>query len=284
MNKILILGGTGMLGHVLYKYLDSNAKFELYNICFKNKLNPSSIIIDVTKEKRLNSIILKIKPDIIINCVGILIKGSNQNIKNSIYVNSYFPHLLKGLCDKINSKLIHISTDCVFNGKKGGYDENSLKNASDDYGKTKSLGEVYSNTHLCIRTSIIGPELKENGEGLMHWLFNQKGKIYGYNNVFWSGVTTLELSKVILYSIEKNINGLWHVTNGIKISKFNLIELLIEIFSLKKIVLLENNDVFSDKSLKTMRKLDYKVSNYNNMLLELKDYYSKNKSIYNYQV
>lgn len=284
MKKILVLGGTGMLGHVLYRYLDSTSKFELYNICFKKKLNSSSIIIDVTNDIKLNNIILKIKPDLIINCIGILIKKSNQDIKNSIYINSYLPHHLKELCDRINSKLIHISTDCVFDGIKGGYDENSLKNASDDYGKTKALGEVFSNTHLCIRTSIIGPELKENGEGLLHWLFSQNGKIYGYKNVYWSGVTTLELSKVILYSIEKNINGLWHVSNGTKISKFNLIKLLIEIFSIKKLILLENNSVFSDKSLKSVRKINYMVPSYKNMLLELKDFYSKNKSIYNYQI
>ena len=114
--------------------------------------------------------------------------------------------MLNKLCDSINSKLIHISTDCVFSGKTGGYDENSIKDAIDDYGKTKSLGEFDSEcNHLCIRTSIFGPEIKQNGEGLVHWLFNQKGKIFGYKNVFWSGVTTLELSKAIRFSIEKNI-------------------------------------------------------------------------------
>ena len=162
MKKVLVLGSTGMLGHIVHYFLDSTNKYDLYNLSFRNKLNSKTIIEDVSDQEKLSNLINEISPDVIINCIGILIKGSNENIKNAIYVNGYFPHWLKGVCKEINCKLIHISTDCVFSGKNGGNDENSIKDAIDDYGKTKSLGEFDSFNHLCIRTSIIGPELKQN--------------------------------------------------------------------------------------------------------------------------
>jgi len=284
MKKVLVLGSTGMLGHIVHYFLDSTNKYDLYNLSFRNKLNFKTIIEDVSDQEKLSNLINEISPDVIINCIGILIKGSNENIKNAIYVNGYFPHWLKGVCKEINCKLIHISTDCVFSGKNGGNDENSIKDAIDDYGKTKSLGEFDSFNHLCIRTSIIGPELKQNGEGLMHWLFNQQGTINGFKNVFWSGVTTLELAKAIHFSIKNNISGLWNVTNGEAISKFDLLKTIIKTFSINKLKLEPNTDKISDKSLKSIRGIDYKVPSYQIMLEGLADYYRENQKLYNYKL
>ena len=205
MEKVLILGSTGMLGHVLYNYLESNTTFKLYDLSYRKKLNKLSILLDVSNTEKLTKHIEEISPNYVINCIGILKKKSIENPKNAIYINAYFPHLLKNICNKINSKLIHVSTDCVFSGNNGNYVENSKKDANDLYGQTKSLGEFNDENHLCIRTSIIGPELKEIGEGLLHWLFNQKGEIQGFKNVFWGGVTTFELSKAIYYSIENKV-------------------------------------------------------------------------------
>jgi dTDP-4-dehydrorhamnose reductase len=284
MKKVLVLGSTGMLGHIVYHFLDSTNKYDLFNLSFRNKLNSKTIIVDISDQEKLSNLINEISPDVIINCIGILIKGSNENIKNTIYVNGYFPHWLKGVCKEINCKLIHISTDCVFSGKNGGNDENSIKDAIDDYGKTKSLGEFDSFNHLCIRTSIIGPELKQNGEGLMHWLFNQQGTINGFKNVFWSGVTTLELAKAIHFSIENDISGLWNLTNGEAISKYELLKTIIKTFSIHKLKLEANTDKISDKSLKSIRGIGYEVPSYRIMLEDLAKYYGENKKIYNYRL
>jgi len=283
MKKILILGSTGMLGHVLHHYLMTNSNYSLYNISFRNKLNSNTIILDVTDFEKLKKHIVEIEPDFIVNCIGVLINGSKQNIKNAIYLNAFLPHLLKEICDEISSKLIHISTDCVFSGKIGNYDENSVKDAIDVYGKTKSLGEFELESHLCIRTSIIGPELKEDGEGLFHWLLNQKGTIYGYTNVFWSGVTTLELAKAIKYSIENNISDLWNLTNGKIISKYELLKKTIKHFSLRKLDLKSDSAIISNKSLKSIRKINYTVSNYDEMIKELKSFIESNSSYYSYK-
>ena len=282
MKKVIILGSTGMLGHMVYNFLDSTNKYDLYNLSFRNKLNSKTIIVDISDQQKLSILINDISPYLIINCVGVLIKGSKENLKNAIYINAYFPHWLKDVCEEIDCKLIHVSTDCVFSGKNGGNDENSIKDAVDDYGKTKSLGEFDSKNHLCLRTSIIGPELKQNGEGLLHWLFNQQGTIYGFKNVYWSGVTTLELAKVIHFSIENDILGLWNVTNGEPISKYELLKKIIKTFSINKLKLESNTDKISDKSLKSIRGIDYKVPSYQIMLEDLSVYFRAHKNLYNY--
>ena len=284
MKKVLVLGSTGMLGHMVYHFLDSTNKYDLYNLSFRNKLNSKTIIEDISDQQKLSNLINDLSPDVIINCIGVLIKGSNENIKNALYINAYFPHWLKDICEEIDCKLIHISTDCVFSGKNGGNDEHSIKDAVDDYGKTKSLGEFDSKNHLCLRTSIIGPELKQNGEGLIHWLFNQQGTINGFKNVFWSGVTTLELAKAIHFSIENDISGLWNVTNGEPISKFDLLKTIIKTFSINKLKLESNTNKISDKSLKSIRGIDYKVPSYQIMLEDLADYYRENQKLYNYKL
>lgn len=283
MKKCLILGSTGMLGHVLNGYLELNSKISLFNVSFRNKLNSRTKILDVSNFSLIEKFIEEIKPDFIINCVGVLIKGSNKNIKNAIQINAFFPHLLLELCDKLNCKLIHISTDCVFSGQDGGYNENSIKDAIDIYGKTKSLGEFNLENHLCVRTSIIGPELKEKGEGLFHWLLNQKGEIFGFKNVFWSGVTTLELSKAIEFSIENDVSGLWNLTNEVVISKHELLEKIINYFELNEIDLKSNSEKISNKSLKTIRDINYRVPNYDQMIYELKNYIELNRALYSYK-
>ena len=284
MKKVLVLGSTGMLGHVLYNYLDDFSKYNLFNVSFRKKLNSETTIIDVSDFEKLKNYIEEIKPDFIVNCIGVLINGSKQNIKNAIYLNAYLPQLLNQLCNSIKCKFIHISTDCVFSGKVGGYDENSIKDAIDDYGKTKSLGEFNSESNLCIRTSIIGPEIKHNGEGLLHWLFQQKGKVSGYKNVFWSGVTTLELSKAIEFSIENNVNGLWNLTNSKPISKYDLLKKITNIFSLNNIELVEDFKMKSNKTLKSIRDINFKVSTYDSMIKEMFDNFKKNRSLYNYKI
>ena len=256
-KRVLILGSTGMLGHVIYNVLQNQSNIELFDMSFRTKLTKKSIICDVAKVDTLEEQIKKINPVVILNCVGVLLKNSKINPANTIFINSYLPHKLRDIAVKINARVIQISTDCVFNGNRGHNSENTLPNASDIYGRSKSLGELNNSFDLTIRTSIIGPELKHNGEGLLHWLFNQSGNIYGYKNVFWSGVTTLELSKAILFSINNEISGLWNLTNGTEISKYDLIEKVINIFQLNKITLKQHNEKTSNKTLISNREIDF---------------------------
>ena len=141
-KKILILGSSGMLGHMLYNYIKNNSKYELYDISYRNKINKSTKILDVNNLGELSKYIEKIRPDFIINCIGILIGGSKNNPSNAIFINSFFPHYLSKLSFKYEYKLIHISTDCVFSGSTGSYEENDFRDADDIYGRSKALGNL----------------------------------------------------------------------------------------------------------------------------------------------
>lgn len=278
-KKILLLGSTGMAGHVVYYYLQELGKYEICNISYRNKLVDDSLILDVTDNQAVENLIHNEMPDYIINCVGILIKGSKEHPDNAIYINAYFPHVLKKNSDRIGAKLIHISTDCVFSGKKGHYTESDFRDADDIYGRSKALGEIINNKDLTIRTSIIGPELKKNGEGLFHWFMNQQGIIKGYKNAIWGGVTTLELAKAIDYAIEKGTVGLIQLSNGIEISKYDLLNVINTIWDKKKnIYPYENN--YINKSIAKSDVFNYSVPTYEDMFSQLFEWMANKSAIY----
>lgn len=281
MNKVLVLGATGMLGHVVYIYLDSLNKYNIINSSFRTKLNDETVVLDLTNPIDLEKYIVSEKPDIIINCVGVLVQGSQNDSSNAIYLNAYLPHLLSKILREYGGKLIHVSTDCVFSGHKGGYLENDIKDATDTYGLSKSLGEVINDIDLTIRTSIIGPELKKKGEGLFHWYMNQEGEIFGYEKMIWGGVTTLELAKAIDSSIDKNITGLVHITNGEPISKFDLLSLFSKIWKTDHIKINAIEGKVADKSLKSIKNnFNYIVPSYEEMLQEMFDWMGTYSNLY----
>lgn len=267
-KKILIIGARGMLGHMVHNYLDSLSKYELYNSVYRTPLNSKSIVCNVKDQKALADLFEKTKPDIVINCVGALVKESQEQPLSAIYLNASLPHILKDLCNAYNAKLIHVSTDCVFSGKKGAYSEDDFRDADDVYGRSKALGEIFETPHCTLRTSIIGPELKD-GTGLLHWFMKQHDSVNGYTNAYWGGVTTLELAKAIQKVIANNLAGIHHVTNGTKISKFDLLVLLNQLRE-KPTSIIPYDGYVADKSLQKSSKFDFEVNDYESMIAELK--------------
>ena len=264
-----------MLGHVLLNKLNKNKSFEVYDITRNKEERINNFDCDVTNFNSLFEIIKEIKPKYIINCIGVLIKGSTQDPSNAILINALLPHKLAQFSKDINARFIHISTDCVFDGSKGNYIETNNKTAQDIYGLSKSLGEINDDINLTLRTSIIGPELKNNGEGLFSWFINQKGEVNGFNESIWGGVTTLVLSDIIIKSINENYTGIVHVTNGKPISKFDLLSLIKDKFELNNIDLKKISGKKSDKSLNT--KYDYfNVPSYEQMIIDMYKYCLKN--------
>ncbi len=210
--------------------------------------------IDVEDIISLKQKIIKFKPNLIINCIGVIKqKILSLEEKNIFYINSIFPHEVYKISNMINSKIIHFSTDCVFDGKKGNYTENSLPNAEDIYGFSKALGELDFNNSLTIRTSIIGHELQSKNS-LLEWFLqlNQK-KCYGFTDAYFSGLTTIEIFNFLEKFILKNkkINGIYHLSAS-KISKFNLLKKISKIYS-KKIKIIKNNDLKIDRSLNSKK-------------------------------
>ena len=278
--KILVLGSTGLIGHQVFNYLDNN-KYQLFNISYRKKLNDQTILCDARNHDDFVNNIKSISPDIIVNCIGILIKGSNDNPENAIYINSYMPHMLAKLSDEINCKLIHISTDCVFSGEKNSpYRESDYKDGKDTYAKTKGLGEIVNNKHLTLRTSVIGPELKANGEELFHWFMNQSKEINGYTKAIWSGVTTLILAKAVNWAIDNKITGLYHVTNNKTIDKFTLLN-LINKYTQKNISIIPFDKKILNKSfIDTRKELDFVIPDYETMIKEMIDFINQNRILY----
>lgn len=284
-KKILILGATGMAGHVLYVYLNETKKYIVSSICHSGKISPTSYELDIYNTEKLKNIIEIEQPDFVINCIGILIKGSKSNPANAIYVNAYFPHKLSQIVSEIipEGKVYHISTDCVFSGKKGGYYDTDEKDALDIYGMSKNLGELINGHDLTLRTSIIGPELKVNGEGLMHWIFSQRevGYLSGYKKSIWSGITTLELAKVVDACITADVTGLYQISNNIKITKYNLISLVVKEFNLG-IKVNEIDGLICDKSIinTVLRDFVYPISSYETMIKEMHIFMDTHKELY----
>ena len=280
-KKILILGATGMLGHTLFDYLSENTDYEIDNLVFRSKLNSASVICDVTDKVAVASTIKSLKPDVIVNCIGVLIRGSELSASNAIYINAYFPHLLSDIAADIDAKLMHVSTDCVFSGKKGAYIESDTCDAADVYGKSKALGELNNDRDLTIRTSIIGPELKLEGEGLLHWYLQQSGDVNGFTQAYWGGVTTLELSKAIHKAIESDVVGLMHLTNGERISKLELLNLFKNYFPCENLTVQPYEGKKVDKSLSTERHdLGFSVASYDQMVREMRECMDAHCSLY----
>lgn len=279
--KVLVIGSTGLIGHQVFNYLVKTEKYELYNITYRKKLNDETILCDVRNQDEFIEILRLISPDIIINCVGILIQGANLDPENAIFINAYFPHRLMSLADELNSKLIHISTDCVFSGEKGiPYTEKDFKDGKDTYAKSKGLGEIINENHLTLRTSVIGPELKTDGEELFHWFMSESGEINGFTKAIWSGVTTLVLSKAVHWAIEKEITGLYHITNNKTIDKYSLLT-LIKKYTRKNILIHPFESKIINKSfIDTRQELDFQIPSYEEMVKEMVEMINKNKKLY----
>ncbi len=258
--KILVLGAGGMLGHKLYRTLLQSDEFDVYGTLRAapkqsegwDRLQNEKILhpVDAMEMSSVRDAIGRIEPDAVINCIGVVIKlVEDQNPSPTIQVNALFPHQLHEICRQYDSKLIHISTDCVFSGKKGMYTEADLADAHDLYGRSKLLGEVSYDNALTIRTSLIGSELGRS-HGLLEWFFNQRGKtIEGYARAIFSGFTTIRMAHVLMWILKEHpsLTGLYHVSSS-PISKLDLLTKIRDALGLN-IVIKPNHYFVIDRSL-----------------------------------
>jgi len=284
-KKTIVLGSAGMAGHVLTKMLKGDTDvFEVVDVSRGNKITKPAVRLDVTDFQKLRDLIEIEVPDFVVNCIGVLNKSAEDNPDLAILLNSYLPHFLESVTRHTETKVLHISTDCVFSGNKGGYKESDLRDGVGFYAQSKALGELINEKDLTIRTSIIGPEISTSAIGLFDWVIRQKGEIKGYVNALWSGVTTIELAKQIIEIIKfKQFTGLIHLTNNMPISKFDLLNVIKEEFGLKDLKITEFGDYRVDKSLMSTRTdVDLIVPDYKTMISEMKTWVESEKSLYNY--
>ncbi len=274
--KILILGSTGMLGHVVEEHFLKSG----YNVYSTSREKGEQYYFEATDNMfDIEKIIKEIKPEVIINCIGILNEVAENNKSLAILINSYLPHYLDELSEKYGYKLIHISTDCVFSGEKGEYYEDSFKDATSFYGQSKGLGEINNDKNITLRTSIIGPDINPNGIGLFQWFMNQNEAVGGFTKVYWTGVTTIQLAKNIEEAINNKLVGLYHVVNGEKITKYDLLYLFKKYFD-KDIIINENDSYVSDKSLISTKDYKFDVPRYEQMIKEMYDWINEKEMLY----
>lgn len=278
--RILIIGGNGMLGHQLFRFLlkhhDVKSTIRQDLSLFKKFkfINASNTYpnIDIRNLEKLNPILEHFRPEAVVNAVGIVkqLTEANQHIP-CIEVNALFPHRLANMCKNIGAKLLHLSTDCVFSGNKGNYVETDVSDAEDLYGRTKFLGEVSESHCLTLRTSIIGRELTRK-KNLLEWFLAQQGSVNGYKKVIFNGFTTLELSRIIEKILEHypDKNGIYHVSSA-PISKFDLLNIIKDKLDLS-IEVIPDEQILCDRSLDSTqfrKEFEYTPPDWERMIEEL---------------
>ena len=262
--KLLIFGSSGLVGNTLTKYflIQSNfetigvvrddSKISLFNKNYKDNFITLKNFLDF---KSIERIINRFKPNVVINCCGLTNKVNYKNfnlVEKYININSLFPHKLYEICNKYKIRLIHLSTDCVFSGLRGFYNESDFPDPKDIYGRSKLLGEIDQENSITIRKSVIGHELGTE-KGLLEWFLSQKDIVKGFKNVIFSGVTVLELANLIENFIipNENLSGLFHVS-GNSISKYDLLKIIAEIYN-KSIDICLDRSITIDRSLNSTK-------------------------------
>lgn len=241
--KVLILGGSGMLGHKLWQvcaerfdtYVTLRQSAEAYAEIGLFDLARVVGNVSVDDFDSVARAVAKVEPEVVVNCIGIVKQDAGaKNPISSISINALFPHRLGQVCKAAGARLIHLSTDCVFSGSKGNYAENDAPDAMDLYGRTKLLGELTDEGCLTLRTSMIGRELR-GAHGLLEWFLNQEGKtVRGFKRAIFSGFTTRALAEIITRIIAGHgqLAGVWHVAAE-PITKFDLLSQVKEVYELK---------------------------------------------------
>jgi len=259
--RLLILGGDGMLGHRLLAAYAPNHEVRVTLRCDRDVYRQFGLFddrnsffgVDVRSQERLTEVFAEFSPQAVINAVGI-VKQRPLAVEAipSIEINALLPHRLSVLCRVAGARLIHLSTDCVFSGRKGMYAESDSSDAEDLYGRTKYLGEVHDSNCLTLRTSIIGPELSRR-KSLFEWFMAQNGTVKGYSRAIYNGFTTSEMSRIIegMLLNHPGAHGVYQVSSE-PIDKCTLLE-LIKAKTGKQIEIVPDESFVCDRTLDSTR-------------------------------
>lgn len=261
-TKVLVLGVSGMLGNAVFRMLSASDNLNVVGTARSSgvlrHLAPalhSGIVLggDVENLDRLAELFAKVRPEVVINCIGLVKQLAEAGDPlSAIPVNSLLPHRLARLCAIGGARLIHVSTDCVFSGRKGAYLESDIPDAEDLYGRSKLLGEVDYPHAVTLRTSIIGHELS-SAHGLVNWFLSQSGSVSGFTRAIFSGLPTVELAGVIRDFVlpDPTLSGVYHVSVD-PIAKYDLLKLVAQVYS-KQIEIVPNDTLIIDRSLDSSR-------------------------------
>jgi dTDP-4-dehydrorhamnose reductase len=280
MNRVLVLGASGMAGHVVALHL-KEVGFSVDTLSSTQKFDVNTVLLDVTVTEKLRQFLKLKKYDVVINCIALLVGPSEANKSLAAKLNSELPRFLEDLYKNSGTKVVHISTDGVFSGQHPPYKEGSPYDSNTVYGRTKAQGEIINDKDLTLRLSIFGPTMRADGTGIFNWFYSQKGKIEGYTNVMWNGVSTIELAKGIKAAIEQNITGIYHFVPNETISKFDKLQLFRKVFGRNDIIIKPvKGKAVGTTIVNTRKDFKYKIPSYKIMIEEMKDWIDSHPEIY----
>jgi dTDP-4-dehydrorhamnose reductase len=264
--RVTVLGASGMAGHVVTKYLKQQGH-DVTGIT-RSQLNVENVAQVETFFDLLDT-------DFVVNCIGLLVKPCADRPDRAAVVNSWLPHYIEHRLKNTQTRLVHLSTDCVFDGSRGNYTETDQQTETNAYGRSKSFGEVNNAKDITFRMSIIGPEIK-NGTGLLHWTVNNSDTtLPGWTNAWWNGITTLELARCInLYINDPKISGVYHLVNNTNyINKYELLCKISQVYQLGKTIVPTKGPKNINKVLiDTRQEFDFAIPDYNQQLQQLRDF------------
>lgn len=261
-KRILVLGASGMLGSTLFRAFSRDPEFETFGSVreasakrhFLQELHDALIpSVHLDGESGLLTAFAVAKPDVVVNCIGIIKQLPNANDHlESLGVNATLPHRLAKYCDAMGARLVQFSTDCVFSGKQGLYKEEDFPDAYDLYGRTKFLGEVNYKNSITLRTSIIGHELNRS-KSLVDWFLSQSGEVKGFTKAVFSGLPTIEVARVVKEYVipNPNLSGLFHLSVD-PINKYDLLNLVASMYG-KSVNIIPDDKLVIDRSLNSDR-------------------------------
>ena len=286
--KFFICGCNGMAGHTISLYLQEQGH-EVYGFDLKESPYIKSFAGNAFDTETISRVIKEGKYDTVINCIGVLNQFAENNHALATFLNAYFPHFLAKTTEGTDTQVIHMTTDCVFSGKKGSYTEHDLRDGETFYDRSKALGELDDDKNLSLRNSIVGADINPNGIGLLNWFMNstvQRGGvstsvINGYTKAMWTGQCTYQLAKTMEAAAKERAHGLVNAVPDTDISKYELLKLFNKYLRGGKVQIVPVDGVNADKSLKrTNWDFDYKIPDYEQMVAEMADWIFKHKELY----
>lgn len=282
--KFLVLGCNGMAGHMISLYLKEQGH-DVLGFALTKSMLIDSVVGDATDEVFVKELVGVNKFDSVINCIGILNQFAEKDHATATYLNSYFPHYLAKLTEGTDTQIIHMSTDCVFSGKRGQYTEDDLRDGTTFYDRSKALGELDDDKNITLRNSIIGPDINQTGIGLLNWFMQQHGEVNGFTGAMWTGQTTLQLAKTMEAAAKEKAYGLYNAVPDTSISKCDLLKLFNKYIrpDNDKVEVIPVDRMAADKSLKrTHWNFGYMIPNYETMVIELAEWMRNHRSLYSH--
>lgn len=270
-----------MAGHLISLYFKEQGHEVVGFARQQSELLDSTIIGDAADMSLIKKSIDEGDFDAVINCIGLLNQFAEENKAMAVLLNGYLPHYLTEITKDTKTKVIHMSTDCVFAGNDGPYYEDTLPNGATFYDRSKAMGEINTKKDLTFRNSIVGPDIKPSGIGLFNWFMKQEGEVGGYTGAIWTGVTTYTLAKAMEQALKGNLTGLYNLVNNESINKYDLLGLFNKYFRAGEVKIIANDKLQLDKSLRRKREdFSFVVPSYEQQVKEMREWVDAHPSLY----